>query len=410
MATCNRLTLSPSLRNSKGGKLMSKPMYIVLFFVVLWSVTSCSQPSRWTLYGDNKGSEMPERITFMTQDSNSNLWAADRNGKIYYYSIEQNEWSARLIPAEHGLTGNINTLAFAPNNVLWVGTAAGLGKYELDTNRWTIFGREDGLLNHDVRAILYDRQGNLWVGTGGGGIYLSPDRGASWEHVTIEEGFSYFTTHALFEDSREHIWVAGNALYRFEPEEDRWSTFTDGGTRYYSDTEPPRGIFIELVGDEDVRERSVEFLRRLDPSLTREELEVESDPARWMKPPIETIVMADDFVTSIAEDKKGALWFGTMTAGVIRYDPSLAKWVNFTTANGLIADWITAVAEDTQSRLWFGTSQGVSRFDPGNGEWTSFTKENGFTDRAVTSIVVGEDGALWFAVSGDKLYRFNPSE
>ncbi len=51
---------------------------------------------------------------------------------------------------------------------LWVGTTAGLKRW--DGKGWISYGTADGLAHNFVRAIAEDQQGNLWLGTYGGGV------------------------------------------------------------------------------------------------------------------------------------------------------------------------------------------------------------------------------------------------
>jgi hypothetical protein len=59
---------------------------------------------------------------------------------------------------------------------MWFGTEGGVSRY--DGTNWKSFTREDGLVDDLVRAILEDREGNLWFGTypyvpGRGGISVA---------------------------------------------------------------------------------------------------------------------------------------------------------------------------------------------------------------------------------------------
>ncbi len=63
---------------------------------------------------------------------------------------------------------DVLSLCLDVDNVLWVGTVAGLCQFK--NGKWTTFTTKDGLTNNRIRSILKDRDGNLWIGTEGGGI------------------------------------------------------------------------------------------------------------------------------------------------------------------------------------------------------------------------------------------------
>ncbi|PQJ09112.1 hypothetical protein CJD36_020150 [Flavipsychrobacter stenotrophus] len=67
-------------------------------------------------------------------------------------------------------------------------------------------------------------------------------------------------------------------------------------------------------------------------------------------------------VWTIAEDKKGDLWIGTIDAGVWMFDGK--RLTNYTTKDGLGTDLIWAIYRDKNDILWFGTDgAGVYQFD-----------------------------------------------
>ena len=80
-------------------------------------------------------------------------------------------------------------------------------------------------------------------------------------------------------------------------------------------------------------------------------------------------------------DKAGNLWFGTIGAGVYRYDAASDGFSNFTKQDGLNSNHIESVFEDKAGNLWFGTTGGgLSRYAPsanlrtGSKSFTNFTK------------------------------------
>ena len=76
-------------------------------------------------------------------------------------------------------------------------------------------------------------------------------------------------------------------------------------------------------------------------------------------------------IWSIAEDKTGNIWFGTVDAGVWRDDGTTLT--NFTTNSGLRGNGIGAICKDNAGDLWFGTNEGgVYKYD--GKSFTAFTE------------------------------------
>lgn len=99
---------------------------------------------------------------------------------------------------------------------------------------------------------------------------------------------------------------------------------------------------------------------------------------------------------TILEDSKGNIWFGTIGAGVYRYDGN--SFANFTKLDGLVDDRVTCIYEDSKGIIWFGTTGGVSCYD--GKSFKNFTTADGLTDNDVNSIVEDSSGKFWFGTRG----------
>jgi signal transduction histidine kinase len=188
-------------------------------------------------------------IRTLWEDREGNLWIGSRSGGL-------SRWKdTRIVPfgTPEGLAGNFaSTVARAQDGTLWLGTWRG-GLYRLRegsfesqptplptlyftvralaiglqgqvwTGNWEGLHRFDGR-RHDhfaqqpdspyrhVSAILCARDGSLWVGTVGHGLFrfpqAQPDRQAA-VHLLPDAGIT-----SLLEDSRGRIWVGTNSGLR----------------------------------------------------------------------------------------------------------------------------------------------------------------------------------------------------
>ena len=104
----------------------------------------------------------------------------------------------------------INSLARDAAGSLWVGIAAagpglGLGKFSDGVFRPFVTASFDGS-KVAVYDMIIDRDGNLWVGTIGKGVFRI--RGTVVEHYGRTEGLSGDAVTALFEDREGIVWTA----------------------------------------------------------------------------------------------------------------------------------------------------------------------------------------------------------
>ena len=66
-------------------------------------------------------------------------------------------------------------------------------------------------------------------------------------------------------------------------------------------------------------------------------------------------------ITSVLEDSRGALWIGTQSGGISRFDGK--QFINYNNQDGLINNHILSLFEDQDGMLWIGTIAGISRYD-----------------------------------------------
>ncbi|MEO1262649.1 MAG: two-component regulator propeller domain-containing protein [Bacteroidota bacterium] len=105
-------------------------------------------------------------------------------------------------------------------------------------------------------------------------------------------------------------------------------------------------------------------------------------------------------VFSILEDRTGKVWFGTIGAGVYRFDYATGDFINFTTHSGLVSDQVHCMYEDKKGKIWFGTAGGISCHDPVTSEFQNFTSADGLTSNDVNSIAEDPAGKIWISTRG----------
>ncbi len=251
---------------------------------------------------------------------------------MHYLDVEQGMNSSHVLSILEDHDGN-----------LWFGTGGG-GVSMYDGNAFTHYTEKEGLSNNIVWTVLEDRNGNLWFGTYGGGI--SRYDGKEFTHFTEKEGLSDNHIRSMMEDSRGNLWIG---------------TWHGGASRYDG-------------------ERITHFIEREG--------------------------LCNVPVNAIYEDSQGRIWFGTNGRGVIVFDGE--TFTHFTEKDGLSNDVVLCVLEDSQGRMWFGTDGGgaVSYTD---GAFTVYGEEEGLSNNSVRSIVEDRFGQLWFGTQNGGLNMFNGS-
>jgi len=223
---------------------------------------------------------------------------------------------------------------------LWFGTGGG-GVTMYNGITFTHFTEKEGLANNIVWSILEDRHGNLWFGTYGGGVSMYD--GKFFTHYSEKEGLSDNHIRSMMEDSQGNLW---------------FGTWNGGVSKYNGETITH---FTEREG------------------------------------------FSNNSVNSIFEDSHGNLWFGIDGRGVIKFNGK--NFTHFTEKEGLVNSYVLSILEDSRGNLWFGTRGGVIKYS--NETFTHYTEKEGLSNNSVRSILEDKHGNLWFGTENVGLSMYN---
>jgi signal transduction histidine kinase/ligand-binding sensor domain-containing protein len=152
-------------------------------------------------------------IVGIAQEPNRNLLIAREHG-LYEFtpptdSIPHETW--RELPLVLNASQAIQAVLLDSRGVVWVGTPSGLIKYQ--NGHQTTYAAEQGLSVDYIRSIYADRTDNLWIGSGGGGVYNIPNE--TVVSYTQEMGLPHAIVSGVVEDALGHIFAA----YTYSPAE-----------------------------------------------------------------------------------------------------------------------------------------------------------------------------------------------
>lgn len=109
-----------------------------------------------------------------------------------------------------------------------------------------------------------------------------------------------------------------------------------------------------------------------------------------------TANVTSDRFFSMIEDRNGHFWFGTYGSGVYYYDGKSFQHV--TSQQGLANNQVSTIYEDKTGAVWFGSNGAVSRYD--GKSFRHFTTEGGHPTNDVNTILEDRQGNIWFGTRG----------
>ncbi|WP_170110628.1 hybrid sensor histidine kinase/response regulator [Flavilitoribacter nigricans] len=283
---------------------------------------------------------------------------------------------------------------------IWFGTGGG-GISRFDHYSFMHFSEAEGLLYSSVHSLLIDSRDNLWIGTDGKG--LSRYDGHQFTHFTDQNGLSDNAIECMMEDSKGGLWfgTANGGVNKFDP----LANEGQGSFTHYTIEQGLSHNDVRAILEDS---RGNIWFGTEGGGVSRFEPRANNGWGRFTHFTEES-GLSSNLVYAITEDKQGNIWLGTKE-GLDRYDgQSIAR---FTTKEGLSADYIRSLLTDSRGNLWIGTEYGgVIKYIPnaygGLGSFTRFAFEEGFTSRRIVSIMEDHSGRFWFAVQGDGAYRYD---
>lgn len=258
----------------------------------------------------------------------------------------------------------------------------------LPAPRFTHLTNEDGLAQNRVTALLQDRQGFMWIGTGNG--------------LSRFDGYSITT---LRHDPDNDNSLGGNNIVSLMEARDGnlWVGTTDGGltrynpltntfTRYKHNHNEQRRNLGALIAYDAYEDQSgrVWFTGPGNQSLSW------VDPTRGIVTDIPLNLTTEDNNTrnlyAIQEDSAGTLWI-TGDNALIHFDPATEEATTYESREQ--AGRLTGIVADGQGGWWISGAAGLYHFD-------TTAKALRLVNGAIAGgndIIFGQDGSLWMATT-----------
>ena len=124
-------------------------------------------------------------------------------------------------------------------------------------------------------------------------------------------------------------------------------------------------------------------------------------------------------VYKIFEDSRGNLWLGVGSGGVVRIDSTRSQATYFNHIEGdsnslMDGTHFRTIAEDKRGRIWFGNLKGFCTFDPNSGHFSQSIAQQlyecGVKPADTYSIVCDTTGAVWMTIEGQGLVKITERE
>jgi signal transduction histidine kinase/ligand-binding sensor domain-containing protein/AraC-like DNA-binding protein len=411
--------------------------------------------------GDNT-SLASDSIYSISQDGLKQIWIGTFNGLSRLETGEKKFTTYRYnYRNEHSLCGNlIYSIATADKNTIWVGSEGGLNVMDVISGRVTRYQHDPrdpySIRDKSVRTIYVDSAGIYWVGTymaginkfdknltlfnavnfneldprgltapsvssfaegANGDIYVGTDGGGlnlfnisskQLSHIDIKSkekinslGLPILT---MTMDKARQLWIGTyqHGLFKLNTLNNSYKQYTKGNGSFnisqnniFCLKEDHTGkVWIGTNGAGlNVYDPKTKIFQKIPPF---------NAPTSGLKIP------STGYIRAIEEDNDGNIWIGSWGTGISVYHPATNNFETFNTINtGLPIKNITTLFKDSKGRVWIGTGDaGLFYYDKDRLKILPFMQNDKLGAHSISKILEDSTGSIWFSTDRGT-YGFN---
>ena len=307
-----------------------------------------------------------------------------------------------------------------------LGTTSDQGLFLMFPDRTCLqFARSNGFAADWVIDAQPDREGNIWAGTGGGGLAMI--RESNIETPVPPDAWQGRAVLSVCFDGDGALWAGteGAGLYRFQ--NGNWTNYSSaaglGNVYIWSLAQDTGGdlwagswsggLFVRRGDHFEIAPGLEHFLTPM-PALC-----ASRQGGLWIGTTEGLLRYEHGHTTSfghdagparrdvrcILEDHSGDIWFGTAGEGLFQLKNGALK--QFRRGDGLPSDFVRCLREDGTNGLWIGTSGGLARWR--ENRFAVVRERQGLPDNVVCDIEDDGHGYFWMSSYGG-IFQVSQSE
>jgi signal transduction histidine kinase/ligand-binding sensor domain-containing protein len=327
---------------------------------------------------------------------NGDVWVGTRDAGLFIVAPDGSE---HHLDRAHGLAhDSVSCISGDREGNIWVGSDGG-GLQRLSRRALFMVSPPDAWQHRPLLSVSPAQGGGLWVGTDGAGVYKVHD--GQFARLDISNAPTARTVRTALEDSAGQLWVGTEVRERLMS-----GLLVQDPSGRLSVGRPGGGLVVGENG-------RLHPFTNPDPRLVMPSLFFaiyqDHHGALWMGTPDGLLRLQDGQwsklgaelyrpeVRCITETPDGALWVGMRGGGVARY--LAGAFTQYLHAQGLPYEYIWAILGDRNGSVWIGTP-GAGLIRERDGRFAAFTVQQGLPSDYICSLLDDTRGNLWVGSYG----------
>jgi ligand-binding sensor domain-containing protein/two-component sensor histidine kinase len=346
-------------------------------------------------------------ISALFEDKEGNLWIGTVGGILHKFNRAEEIFDRFQLNYKPDFKTNLSNIlsiypiAFARNNNysitsicedkngnLWLGTwGNGLFRFNKKTSVSEHFyntqSDQQSISNNRITNVFADRQGAIWIGTFGGGlnrlvtVQTGNTKSPSYRFIHFKNNSNYTNSISsndiisIFEDASNHIWIG---------------TYNGGLNKLTKDQKylnPPEAKFTRYSKNNYNKLYS----------------------------------LPHNSIMSIIEGSEDELWLGSLGGGLIKFNYKTGAALTFKhdplNDNSIADNEVITLLKDKSGIIWIGTSlgRGISQLQINNRKFNHVrhhpANPNSLSDNVVWAINEDKEGYIWIGTYRGGLNRYD---
>jgi signal transduction histidine kinase/ligand-binding sensor domain-containing protein len=384
-----------------------------------------------------------EYLIDLLGDDKGGLWFITNESSIGFFDPETDAFEiyARL---QSNLEGKYNTISFDPKGNIWMGTILGLYLFDRESKKVLSFdsNSSNSITTESILSLLYDRFGNLWIGSGTHGLLKYEERSFFKAFSPDRDNPSSITpgwVNRIFESSDGTIWITTSGIFEQSGinifDQEKFSLIPIPYRSISPDVSKVFGV-IEGSGNEIIMSTDMGFhsfskstktfkkrsFLGLPDSVIVSHFLHDRNGDLWLssnvglfrqKKGAQTLDHFDLRISSnedeysnqikqAVESRGDGIWLLTNNGLFLyRYETNQIERIGYDKEKGdvFLTQDINSFYEDKLGSVWVGTWQGgLSRLDLKSGKIRTFTVNDGLPSMSIQSILADDqNNNLWMS-------------
>lgn len=361
----------------------------------------------WSLVTDSTFSLYEDRL--------GDIWLGTYGSGVCYYSKRGKKLDLvrKGLDATYPLWDESANVFFDESRYFWIGTNAGLQRYDKSSGETTLLKSdvqdENSLGGDSIFALYKDDRGFLWAGGWTSGLNRYDYESESFIRYMpsgSDTSLGGSNVYAITGDDQGNLWVGclGGGLNRFDYETGTFETFMHDPDDPYSISN--NGVCDVLaLGNGKLLVSTSQSIDIFDVETRR------FDRIRHVSG--DQNGNGGGYVVQFCRDTEGRVWIAT-SSGLELLDLDTKRFRHWTVKEGLPSESLAGILTDKMGNLWISTSNGLSKFegainDPDSARFRNISYSEGLPSQNYFNRAAyrSPEGYLYFGSSRGYV-RFRP--